>query len=72
MPLIQGYCDDNYLPVKELFLSNFLTGDDENAQLCVYVGNEKVIDLVGCQDESNSSGYGHDSLQVNTWLQKIL
>ena len=72
MPLIQGHCDKSYLPVKELFSSNFLSGDDENAQLCVYVGNEKVIDLVGCRDEQNKSAYGPQSLQVSPGHINIL
>ena len=64
MPLIEGHCDEDFLAVKELFTESFLSGDDENAQLCVYIGNKKVIDLYGCKDPLNSSGYNHDSLQV--------
>ena len=64
MPLVNGFCDESFQDVKDLFTSNFVEGEDENAQLCVYVGNELVIDLWGCREKSNPDGYGPDSLQV--------
>ena len=64
--MVEGYCDEDFLAVKELFLSNFLTGEDENAQLCVYIGSEKIIDLYGCQNPSNIARYDNQSLQVTT------
>ena len=64
MPAVHGFCNENFAAVRELFTANFLSGEEENAQLCVYVGNELVIDLWGCRDEGNPSGYGPDSLQV--------
>ena len=64
MPLVNGFCDESFQEVKDLFTSNFVEGEDENAQLCVYVGNERVIDLWGCREKSNPDGYGPDSLQV--------
>ena len=64
MPSVNGYCDINFLDVKDLFESNFESGEEENAQLCVYVGNKLVVDIWGCRDESNPIGYGPDSLQV--------
>ena len=69
MPMIKGFCHEDFEPVKELFTSNFVNGDEKNAQLCVYVGDELVIDLWGTKDESNAAGYGPDSLQVYSWLQ---
>ena len=39
---------------------NFRKGADTNAQLCVYVGEEKVIDLWGKADEN--SEYDGDTL----------
>ena len=71
MPKIEGFCHEDFEPVKELFTSNFVNGDEKNAQLCVYVGDELVIDLWGTKDESNAAGYGPDSLQVYSWLQSI-
>jgi len=62
--MIKGFCHEDFEPVKELFTSNFVNGDEKNAQLCVYVGDELVIDLWGTKDESNAAGYGPDSLQV--------
>ena len=36
-----------YETVREQFKNNFKKGSEKNAQLCVYVKNEKVIDLWG-------------------------
>ena len=68
MPLIEGYCHKDFTPVRELFKSNFDNDDEENAQLCVYVGDELVIDLWGSKDESNPDRYGPDSLQVISYF----
>ena len=64
MPVVEGFCHEDFLEVKKLFTSNFESGEDENAQLCVYIGDEMVIDLWGCREDSNATGYGQDSLQV--------
>jgi len=39
---------------------------EENAQLCIYVGNERVIDLWGVRDPTNkeAQSYGPDKLQT--------
>ena len=42
---MQGSVSPGYESVKELFESNFKRGAEESAQLCVYVGEEKVVDL---------------------------
>ena len=42
---VQGSVSPGYESVKELFESNFKRGAEESAQLCVYVGEEKVVDL---------------------------
>ena len=64
MPVVKGYCNEDFAEVKDLFTSNFISGEDEYAQICVYIGNELVIDLWGSRDDSNAIGYGPDSLQV--------
>ena len=47
----------------KLFEDNFVRGYEDNAQLCVYVGEEKVIDLVGGSHRSRDE-YNSDSLSV--------
>ena len=59
---MEGFCAKGYEKVKALFESNFRGGEEENAQLCVFVGGEKVVDLFGTavQDEK----YGPETLTV--------
>ena len=42
---INGTVAPGYEPVKEMFTDNFRKGREESAQLCVYVGEEKVVDI---------------------------
>ena len=59
---VKGTCASGYEPVQALFEKNFRTGQEENAQLCIYVDGEKVVDLYGTAvgDET----YGPDTLTV--------
>jgi len=56
--VVQGNVAPGYETVKDIFQENFDTGREESAQLCVYVGEEKVVDLWG----SKSSSYTADTL----------
>lgn len=42
---VEGYVAPGYEPVKKMFADNFYNGKESSAQLCVYVGEEKVVDL---------------------------
>lgn len=53
---IRGTVSPGYETVRELFEKNFIEGREENAQLCVYVGEEKVVDLWCSQTESEYNG----------------
>jgi CubicO group peptidase (beta-lactamase class C family) len=44
---INGTVSPGYESVKEMFTDNFRKGREESAQLCVYVGEEKVVDIWG-------------------------
>jgi len=57
---IQGTCADGYEKVKKIFEENFKNGEEENSQLCVYVGGTKVIDLYGTAIGDTS--YGADTI----------
>ena len=62
---INGYCADCYEPVKQLFVKNFRTGQENNAQLCIYVNNECVVDLYGTAIGDTS--YTRDTIQVSNF-----
>merc|ERR1712130_149074 len=53
---IEGTVAPGYESVKELFEENFRTGRETSAQLCVYVGEEKVVDLWGSIKDKDFSG----------------
>jgi len=43
--VVNGTVSKGYESVKEMFTENFRIGREDSAQLCVYVGEEKVVDL---------------------------
>lgn len=60
--ILKGTCDVEYQSVKDLFRSHLKTGKDENAQLCVYVGGKRVVDLWG--SSIGDDKFGPDDLQL--------
>ena len=44
---IQGYCSPKFREVTTAFANNFAEFEELVAAFCVYVGNEKVVDLWG-------------------------
>ena len=52
-PQISGTVAPGYESVKQLFEANMGRLAEENAQLCVYVGDEKVVDLCAAQPGSS-------------------
>ena len=67
---IEGEIDNRFLLVLERFKTHFLNGLEDKAQLCVFYGNKKVIDICGytiqtgsIQTGSIQTGYSVDSLQ---------
>jgi len=61
---IQGSVSGKFEPVRRMFEKNFIDKLEAHAQLCVYVEDEKVVDLWGSRDDSRgeSINYGPDSL----------
>ena len=45
--VVQGSVAPGYESVRELFSDNIRSGKERNAQLCVYVEGECVVDLWG-------------------------
>ena len=58
--LVQGTVAPGFEPVRQLFKENFLKGFEKSAQLCVYVGEEKVVDIWGSVEYC--SEFGPDTL----------
>ena len=52
----EGYVAPGFESVKKMFEQNFQRGADESSQLCVYVGEEKVVDLWGSIKDKDFSG----------------
>jgi hypothetical protein len=62
--VIKGHVSPGFEAVRRQFEAHFAADKEWNAQCCVYVGHEKVVDLYGTAvgDEE----YHGDSLQVGT------
>ena len=58
--LVQGTVAPGFEPVRQLFKENFLKGFEKSAQLCVYVAEEKVVDIWGSVEYC--SEFGPDTL----------
>jgi len=59
--VITGHVAAGYESVEEMFKKNVETGRERDAQLCIYVEGERVVDLCGSAEGSTS--YTADSLQ---------
>ena len=57
--LISGKVQSGFEPVHELFRGSLTSGRDRNAQLCVYVGEDCVVDLWATNGEE---AFSPDSL----------
>jgi len=44
---IHGDCEPGYEDVKTKFSENFIAGLDHESSCCIYVGQNKVVDLYG-------------------------
>ena len=61
--IIAGTCTKEFEPVRRQFYENFVQGKEENAQVCIYLGNQCVVDLWG--SSKNDKHYGPDSFHVS-------
>ena len=59
--VVGGHVSQGYETVREMFRRNVETGQERNAQLCVYVDGECVLDLWGSAE--GDPDYHGDSLQ---------
>ena len=63
---VHGRCDKGFEPVQNAFVQNFISGQETNASLCVYVDRKCVIDMYGTA--IGDDVYKPDLLQVQTFL----
>ena len=63
---IGGTCINEFEPVRKQFCKSFLEGKEENSQLCIYLGDQCVVDLWG--SFKGIEEYGPDSLHVSIGL----
>ena len=66
-PVVQGTVEPGFESVREMFARNFARGAEESAQLCVYVGEARVVDL-WCS--TSDPGYTADTLTTQFSLSK--
>ena len=59
---IYGSCENGYEPVKDAFIQNFVSGQEINSSICVYVQEKCVIDMYGTSIKDTS--YNSECLQV--------
>jgi len=72
---VEGTVAPGYQPVRQLFEENFQAGEESCAQLCVYLGEERIIDLYGSLDVPDGNQrqeFGPDSLIPIFSTSKIL
>merc|ERR1712179_119047 len=75
MGTISGSVSAGFEPVKQLFEENFRVGEESCCQLCVYQGDQRIIDLYGSLDDKDgkpSQKFGPDSLIPIFSTSKIL
>ena len=66
---IQGTCAGGFEDVRALFENNFRKGHEVNAQLCIYVDGNVVVDLYGTA--VGDAEYGPDTLAVRFTSVKL-
>ena len=55
---LDGDVAPGYEPISEQFATFYKEGLDKNSQLCIYVGEQKVIDIWGCTPQKAKPLYG--------------
>ena len=60
---VHGTVSPGYESVRDLFARALDMGSESSAQLCIYVGEERVVDLWGSRKEF-SEGFDADTLET--------
>ncbi len=61
---VRGHVAPGFRSVAAKFADSFRAGREANAQCCVYLGGERVVDLWGTSAEARDQRYDGDSLQL--------
>lgn len=64
---IAGRCDPRFAPVRDAFSANFAERGDIGAAVCLVVGGEPVVDLVGGWRDAGRTERWQDDTLVNLW-----
>ena len=62
MSLSHGCVSPGFEPVKDMFEAMLRSGCDRRAQLCVFMGEERTVDLWGTAADIVDDHFGPDSL----------
>ena len=62
MSLVKGSVSPGFEAVRDAFEAMMRTGCDTRAQLCVYAGEERVVDLWATAADVDDEAFGPDSL----------
>ena len=62
MSLVKGSVSPGFEPVRDAFEAMMRSGCDTRAQLCVYAGEERVVDLWATAADVVDETFGPDSL----------
>jgi CubicO group peptidase (beta-lactamase class C family) len=64
--VINGFVAKGYEPLETHFKKLYTDGYDTNSQLCVYVNDQKVVDLVGSTPTKNPDDQQFDGESLHT------
>ena len=62
MSLAKGTVSPGFEPVRDMFETMLRTGCDKRAQLCIYMGDDRIVDLWGTAADVVDDQFGPDSL----------
>jgi CubicO group peptidase (beta-lactamase class C family) len=60
--MINGYCEDKYIPVKKIFEDYFLKQEEIGASFAVYKEGKPLIDLYGGFKHQNNKGWEENTI----------
>lgn len=63
--VVEGECDERFRPVLDAFVANFHDRDEVGAGLCLYLGEDKLVDVWGGQaDAESGDAWNEDTLAM--------
>ncbi len=63
--VVEGECDERFRPVLDAFVANFHDRDEVGAGLCLYLGEDKLVDVWGGQaDAEGGDAWNEDTLAM--------